>query len=384
MKVEYAISRIPVSAHDAETETASRSQHKDYHARRSTMLPLVAMLLCIAFLALTGSPALSQGGKFEALKDQAFSGSTKAQIELGLTHLRIKGSDRDRILGLAWIIAAAASGDDRAIKLRDKAFTMVNARTGMGAEKVAFDILRFIEESASKRANGLPRTPKIVHLAGTGSAKALAAAINAGADVNAVSSSGMTPLAASLLARRYDLARVLLSAGADANGKSDWGRTLLWEVIERDDAASVALLVANGASVFSPDPAGTPILFSDRVGKRMKSLISVEERDMTRDEVREVQARLKAAGQNPGPIDGLIGRKTWAAFDALAGQKGISAELRNPMAVLLAVRSFVPTSTYDADIRKAIRSAITPVRKTPSRPKKPTKTAAQTFWGDNL
>jgi hypothetical protein len=336
----------------------------------------------MAFLVLTSLPAFAQGQRFEALKDHAFSGNADAQVELGLIHLRIKDSARDRELGLAWFIVAAASGDARAIKLRDRAFSKVNRKTGMGAEKAALKVQRLIEKRTLASTGRAARAPDIVLLAGIGSGRALTAAIEGGAEVNVVTTEGHTPLSAALLARRYDLARVLLAAGAEANPKSDWGRTLLWDVVKRGDVAGVALLLAHGASVFSPDPSGTPIFLSDHVDARIKSLFAFDERDMTRNEVLELQARLTVAGQNPGKIDGLIGRKTWAAFDALAAQKGVTAKLRNPMAALLAVRSFVPSGAYDAEIRKAVRTALTPVHKTASRPKKTKKTAAQTFWGD--
>lgn len=314
-------------------------------------------LLCAATLALP-APAASAGSGTPATE-------IAAQVARGAALLR-RGSARDRARGLAWVIVAAASGDASAIRLRDRLLAVVRPETGIAAERLAFGYL-----------NARDDAPDLVHRAATGPAADLRAALAGGGDLDAA-------LASALRAGRYDLARLLLARGADPEAPAPSGLTRLAEAVRRDDLPAIALLRAHGASIFAPDASGAPLFQSDAASAAAKTLLALDARDLTRDEVRELQARLAAAGHDPGPIDGAIGRRTWAAFDALAAGRGLVLDGRNPNAALHAVRAFVPMKTHRDAIAKAIRSARAPVRATAGQPRTPRKTRSQIFFGGNL
>ena len=345
----------------------------------------VATVISVVIIVLWSSTAIAQSSEFEALKSKAYGGDVASQMKLGLGHLRVEESAIDRKIGLAWIIVASSSGDTKAIQMRDHAFSIVRKSAGQDAERIAFQIRRSIKERLSgNKTRARAKATDIVLLSGIGSGEALTALIDDGADVDVATKDGTTPLLAAFVSRRFDLAKILLAAGADTDTLGRSGKPLLVEMSEQDNLPAVALLKAHGASIFSHDSFGVPIFQSPRLSDKMKTLLEIERRDMTRDEVREVQARLTAAGYKPGPVDGLIGRKTWAAFEELAAQKGFRLVDRNPNAVLHAVRVYVPTADFREEIDGAIRSNIRAVRIKPSAPKKPKKTNAQIFFAGSL
>lgn len=355
------------------------------HDLKHSIEQLITTVISILIIALWGSTAQAQGNVFEALKSKAYGGSVASQVDLGLTHLRVEDSMIDRKIGLAWVIVAASAGDAKAIQIRDRSFSLVRKDTGQDAERIAFQVRRTIEEQSNGGKNrARAKATDIVLLAGIGSAEALEELIKDGADVDVVEKDGTTPLLAAFLARRFDLAKILFAAGADPEISGPSGKPLLVEMVEHENLPAVALLKANGASIFTHDTSGVPLFQSELVGKRVKPLLEIKRRDMTRDEVREVQARLKAAGYKPGPVDGLIGRKTWSAFDELSSDKGLAIVGRNPNAALLATRTYVPMDTFRQEITAAVRSSVTAVSREPSRPTKPRKTNAQIFFAGNL
>jgi hypothetical protein len=193
----------------------------------------------------------------------------------------------------------------------------------------------------------------------------------------------MTPLGAALQSKRFDIAQLLLKAGAEIEAKTPSGLTLLGDAVQREDLVSIALLAKHGASVFALDASGTPI-FQSAHPKEASRFLAIEERDISRDEVREVQARLHAAGYKPGSIDGAIGRKTWTALDAFAADHGFTLEGRNPNAGLMAVRALIPTDEYRDEIAKAARTKQPQIRRVSNRPAKLKRTAAEIFWGEDF
>ena len=308
-----------------------QNQRKDQKTiRNSSKLKVsleraVTYIACAAIISVWCTVAWANPAANDNLKSRAYAGDVKSQIELGLAHLRVEGSLDDRKIGLGWIMVAASSGNKFAVDLRKRASTRFRRETLAGAEKVAFKIVRIIDDRKSRFKGGArAKSVDIVHLAAVGSAASVKALIKDGADLNVTTRSRVSPVSAAFRAKRYDLAKLLLSAGAAADATGPSGRSLLLEAVARNDVPAVALLTSHGASVFTPDEYGTPIFQSERASMKVRAHLKVESRDATRDEVREIQARLKAAGYKPGPVDGVIGRKTWSAFDAFAQDNGFN------------------------------------------------------------
>ncbi len=376
---------ILIDQGSARSKTLSRSESSTLESRFGGVLYRhLAALSCSLLLSSWSATATAQQADWQVFQARAYAGDVSSQIRLGTSYLQSDQSPRDRTSGLAWVIVAAASGDPSAIKIRQKVFSKVRPKTGMAAEAIAFRILRSVKAPRDADGSASSMTPfDLVYLSGTGSAAKVSDFIESGANVNVVAPDGMTPLLASLQAGRYDIAKMLLAAGAKTEVTSEAGLTPLAQAVEREDIVSIALLVGHGASVFAPDANGIP-LFQSRIPEKARRFLEIETRDMTRDEVREVQSRLKAAGFKPGTIDGLIGSKTWTAFDAFAEANGLERKIRNPNAALKAVRTFIPTADYREEIAEAMRSAKAPARKVARRPQEPTKTAAEIFFGQNF
>src|SRR5262249_15915094 len=82
--------------------------------------------------------------------------------------------------------------------------------------------------------------------------------LDKGANVNAVSQTGATPL---MSVRNADIVALLVGRGADATIRSKRGETALADAASRGDLQGVRLLVAKGADVNAVDYRGyTPLL----------------------------------------------------------------------------------------------------------------------------
>ena len=98
-----------------------------------------ATSLAGALLISTSAPmALAQDAELRAIHAQALEGDAASQIAMAMAHLKGEGVPIDRKAGLAWIISAAASGDQRAQKLRARAFGKLEPKDVIAAEALAF------------------------------------------------------------------------------------------------------------------------------------------------------------------------------------------------------------------------------------------------------
>ena len=107
--------------------------------------------------------------------------------------------------------------------------------------------------------------------------------ITHGADVNAKGENGFTALHSACLHRNYEIAEVLLDNGADVNARED-GNTPLMLAAYRDDVKLVRLLLSRGAD---------PRAFDD-TGKLTTASMA---RGNNRDEIRKLLNRNETAQQ---------------------------------------------------------------------------------------
>ncbi len=92
------------------------------------------------------------------------------------------------------------------------------------------------------------------------------AMVQKGADINAPDAKGLVPLAQCLFSGSFDVATVLLEAGADANEVFDF-RPLLAISAMFGEEELTRLLLAHGAKVNEPDgPGVTPLMFAAEYG----------------------------------------------------------------------------------------------------------------------
>jgi ankyrin repeat protein len=93
--------------------------------------------------------------------------------------------------------------------------------------------------------------------------------LEAGADANAASEEGETPLMVAARTGRIDAVNTLLARGADPNVTEDWrGQTALMWAAAEGHAAVIDALVARGAGVHVRSNGGfTPLLFAAREGR---------------------------------------------------------------------------------------------------------------------
>ena len=83
------------------------------------------------------------------------------------------------------------------------------------------------------------------------------------ADVNATDKQGLTPLHYAVLANNRDVAKSLLSHGANANAKdSEYGNTPLIVAVGKGYKEMAELLLALGADVNAADNMGTPLAWA--------------------------------------------------------------------------------------------------------------------------
>ena len=245
---------------------------------KSSLERVAIVLVCASIISAWCSVAWAQSMSADELKARAYAGQVVSQMDLGLAHLRVQDSVKDRKIGLGWIIVAASSGEDFAIRMRNKAFDQVRPDIKRDAQRIAFNISRTIEERQERNNGGArAKAVDIVHVASIGPVETLKGLIKDGADIDVMTKQGVSPLSAAFQSRRYDLAKVLLAAGADANALAPTGESLLLEAVKRDDLSATALLVGHGASIFSPDEHGRPIFQSASASKRVKAFLKIED-----------------------------------------------------------------------------------------------------------
>jgi len=102
--------------------------------------------------------------------------------------------------------------------------------------------------------------------------------VSIGADVDHRYNAGLTPLMLASILRSNRTLRILLELGADYEAKSNEGKTALDYAIINKDKHSISLLKANPG--------------------------------MNYELIKEIQYYLTKLGYKPGPIDGLLGKKT--------------------------------------------------------------------------
>ena len=105
----------------------------------------------------------------------------------------------------------------------------------------------FAPESLSNNVGPASAETELLSGAGDGDVHAVAEALRAGANINATSPIGSTPLMIACSAGNHDVVRYLLDQGAPINAKGGHGFTALYFAVSKDDTSLVQLLLDRGA-----------------------------------------------------------------------------------------------------------------------------------------
>jgi ankyrin repeat protein len=188
----------------------------------------------------------------------------------------------------------------------------------------------------------------------------ITAFVNAGADVNAQSASGATPLIMAARNLNPKILAALLKAGADVNAKDEYGRTpLLGAAGWNDNPQVIAALIKAGADVNAKDDSGRTALMC---AARWKPQISLNQGVFNVD----VLTALVKAGADVNARDDR-GRTAlvWAtvsqpqiAANIDTFNVGIAADkVRIPKVVMMLLELGADPKTKDSDGKMAINYA---------------------------
>ena len=217
-----------------------------------------------------------------------------------------------------------------------------DARLKTGSQPFGGDLERAFaalghESFEGRRANG--ETPLMV--ASLANARDAAAGLaDCGADVGAADGGGLTPLHHAARGNAPEAAGLLVDLGADVNAADGGGLTPLHHAARGNAPEAAGLLVDLGADVNAADGDGwTPLSLALRdeghhevqaaLRSRGGKATSPEEVErglgLGVEERRLIQMGLASTGHDPGPADGVFGRRTRAALRAWQESSGLDA-----------------------------------------------------------
>ncbi|MFQ5995056.1 MAG: ankyrin repeat domain-containing protein [Acidiferrobacterales bacterium] len=146
-------------------------------------------------------------------------------------------------------------------------------------------------------------------------------------DVNAADANGWTALMFAAKQGNREIVRILLSAGANIDAKANDGSSALIIATGAGHTQVVAALIEAGTEVSARNGAGlTALNVALEKGHREIEGLLVSRIRALNKRVAEVQRLLTELGYNPGPADGLFGRRTAAAIRAYQREVGLRVD----------------------------------------------------------
>jgi ankyrin len=136
----------------------------------------------------------------------------------------------DHPAAVSLLIAAGAAVNAQTRKGATPAFVPPCKGTGCGSEGVGINRGGLPDRGRRAEAKG-GMTP-LLYAARDGHADVARALITAGADIELADANGIRPLLTAVLNNHLDVARLLIDKGADVNADDFWGRSPLWAAVE--------------------------------------------------------------------------------------------------------------------------------------------------------
>ena len=123
------------------------------------------------------------------------------------------------------------------------------------------DILHLVLRASHVKLSGEPGARILERAAGSRKTDLLQFLLDPGADINS-HHQARTPLTSSVASGSFENAKLLLSRGADANGRDNSGRTALWYAAISENTGFITLLLEHGSDVNARDEAGRTALMN--------------------------------------------------------------------------------------------------------------------------
>ncbi len=202
-----------------------------------------------------------------------------------------------------------------------------------------------------------------LHMAAhTGQARAAAALVAAGADMNAADAAGWTPLAMAVAEKHLDMCALLLDAGAAIETKNNVGETPLLIACRANQPKIVELLLAKGANptVKSWDTAllkpglGIAALCRDRGFGRLEGLVNLRLAELKHEEAKQKHARARAELRKMRSISKVLALATKVSTVKTVETVKAVVSLLSPKSVRSPSSSTTTTTTEDMDKDKDV------------------------------
>lgn len=332
--------------------------------REATLRLAVLVIGSLLFVPISASADFEAGSRafetkdystaFSQWKTAADQGNTKSQYRLGKLYEEGRGIPQNYVQAHLYYNLAAAQGSDEARSARNAVAgkmvkeELAQARKLAAAWKPARKAASAAPSQATRRAP--PSPPKksakplsLLAAADRGNIEAVRSALARGENVDAADRDGWTALLFAAVSGHVGVVEHLIQAGATVDARAKDGATPLMGAALTGRDEVVKVLLAAGADPKLANAAGATALAMARA-KRHKNVVAVLGR-VTRPskaQIAEAQRQLQRLGYDPGPVDGVSGKRTATAIAAFQKSIGVSADGRVTAALMAKLKAVKP------------------------------------------
>lgn len=276
---------------------------------------------------------------FNEWQAAANQSDARAQYRLGQLYEKGLGVLQNYLEAHRWYNLAANNGQSEAAPARDGIAAKMSAEQVVEAQKLAaaWKPAQKTESPAPSQATrrAPPSPPKksakplslLLSAADRGDIEAVRSALARSEKVDAADGDGWTALLFASVSGHVGVVKHLIQAGATVDARAKDGATPLMGAALTGRDEVVKALLAAGADPKLANAAGATALVMARA-KRHKNVVAVLGRvtGASKAQIAEAQRQLQRLGYDPGPIDGVPGKRTATAIAAFQKSIGVSAD----------------------------------------------------------